>query len=355
LGTNDPLKFLAGPGALDMVRKHGFDESMIGTIAGASGGAKWLVLSQLDRVIVDRVLPRLVAPVHLVGSSIGAWRFACYGQAAPLAAISRFEESYLEQRYSDSPDIDEISTRSREILDYVLQDNGAQEVLAHPVLRTHVITTRSRLFARSERPPVLAAGLLLSATANLISRRSLGAMFVRSLFYDPRDLPPFYDVGGFPLERTPLTGANLADAIRASGSIPLVLNGVRDIAGAPAGMYRDGGIVDYHLDLPTSVEGRLTFYPHFFDYLKPGWFDKQLPWRRHDRANVDRTIVICPSADFVARLPNRKVPDRTDFQTMSPELRRKVWRSVVDACQVLAEDLANVLEKNELPARLQPL
>jgi hypothetical protein len=241
------------------------------------------------------------------------------------------------------------------MIGHVLGENGAREVLNHPVLRTHVITVRARSMAASERPTVLGAGLLLAATANIVSRRSLGIFFVRSLFYDRRDLPPFFDVRGFPIERTALSELNLADSIRASGAIPLVLNGVSDISGAAPGIYRDGGIIDYHLDLPTSPEAQLTLFPHFFAELKPGWFDKKLPWRRLSAENTDRTIVICPSADFIARLPNRKVPDRTDFQTMSPELRRKVWRSVVSACEELAEDLQRVLDDDELPARLEPL
>ncbi len=346
---------MAGPGAMRMIREEGFRPSQIGTIAGASGGAKWLVLSQIDRAIVKRILPELSSPVHLIGSSIGTWRFACYAQADPLAAIDRFEEAYLEQRYSDQPDIAEISDKSREIIEHVLGDSGANEILGHPVLRTHVMTVRARSLAASERMPILGAGLLLAATANIVSRRSLGMFFTRSLFYDPRDLPPFFDVSGFPYERTEISEANLADSIRASGAIPLVLNGIRDIAGAPPGIYRDGGIIDYHLDLPTSQDGRLTLFPHFFDYLKPGWFDKKLSWRRHSAINTDRTLVICPSADFVSRLPNSKVPDRTDFETMTPELRRKVWRSVVDACEELAAELHRTLDREDLPTQLEPL
>ena len=79
------------------VRHNGFAVDQIGTIAGASGGAKWLVLSQLDRVIASRILPKLVGPVHLIGSSIGSWRHACYAQSDPLAAIDRFESAYLDQ------------------------------------------------------------------------------------------------------------------------------------------------------------------------------------------------------------------------------------------------------------------
>ena len=70
------LVFKAGPGALESIRKHGFAPERIGTIAGASGGAKWLVLSQLDRVILRDLVPKMRSPVHLIGSSIGAWRRA---------------------------------------------------------------------------------------------------------------------------------------------------------------------------------------------------------------------------------------------------------------------------------------
>ena len=64
---SNALLFKAGPGALQDVRKRGFSTERIGTIAGASGGAKWLVLSQLDRVIIEQVLPRFVRTGALAG------------------------------------------------------------------------------------------------------------------------------------------------------------------------------------------------------------------------------------------------------------------------------------------------
>lgn len=355
LAGNSPLLFKAGPGALHDVKKRGFSEERIGTIAGASGGAKWLVLSQLDRVIIDRLLPRIPGPVHLIGSSIGAWRFTCYAQNSALAALERFESEYLSQTYSDKPDADEITTKSREILQEMVGERGAAEIVTNPKLRLHVMTVRSRFMTASDIRPLLAAGLGVAMAANAISRRTLGAFFARGLFYDPRDLPPFYNAPGFPLERIPMTTENLVDSVIASGSIPLVLKGVRDIPGAPAGVYRDGGIIDYHLDIPTSDPDRLTLFPHFFDWMKPGWFDKHLSWRKHDPANTDRTIVVCPSPEFIDKLPNRKVPDRTDFETMTPEQREKVWRTVVGECRALADELQDVLDKGDLAARLMPL
>lgn len=353
--VREPLRFKAGPGAFEELRKRGFAAERIGTIAGASGGAKWLVLSQLDRVVADRILPRLAGPVHLVGSSIGAWRFACYAQHDPLAALERFENAYIEQSYSARPDVAEITRKTREILSQMLGARGIPEILNHPQLRSHILTVRSRYLTASERRLLLASGLFMAAMANAFSRRMLGVFFARGLFYDPRDLPPFYNATGFPLERITLSEHNLADAIAASGSIPMVLEGVRDIHGAPPGIYRDGGVIDYHLDLPLGEPDRLTLYLHFFEQLIPGWFDKRLRWRRHDPLHLDRTLLICPSAEFIARLPGGKVPDRTDFVRMTPARRIEMWRSVVSACRALADDLNDVLDKDRLAARLEPL
>jgi hypothetical protein len=349
------LTFKAGAGALESVRRHGFDISTVGTIAGASGGAKWLVLSKLDRAIHANIVPRLEGPVHLIGSSIGSWRFACYAQADPVAAIERFEQAYLEQSYSEKPDVDEITAKSREILGIVLGEHGAREILANPLFRLHVLAVRCRAVTASENPAVLGAALLTAALLNVASRGTLGWFFERALFYDRRDRPPFFDLDGFPLQRIELTPGNLEDAVAASGSIPLVLYGVRGIEGAVQGLYRDGGIVDYHLDLPHSADEKLTLYPHFYGHIVPGWFDKKLKNRKPRPHHIDRTILISPSDEFVARLPHGKIPDRHDFVNFEPAERVRAWKRCVAACDALADEFLEVIEKEQLAARLEPL
>lgn len=349
------LVFRAGPAAFDSIRRHGFAPERIGTIAGASGGAKWLVLSQLDRVILSSIVPKLRGPVHLIGTSIGAWRFACYAQDDPVAAIQRFEDAYIYQRYSDAPDIHEITRKSREIIGVVLGENGMRQILDHPILRTHVLAVRARHVAASERRPILASALIAAASLNAISRRTLGLFFERALFFDARDLPPFFDMRGFPLQRVRIGHDNLEDAIVATGSIPLVLTGVRDIARATPGVYRDGGVIDYHLDLPHSDDDKLALFPHFIDRIVPGWFDKRLTWRQPQPAHVDRTILISPSDEFVSRLPNAKIPDRTDFARHAPAERERIWRLAVAECRALADELSDVIETGQLESRLRPL
>ena len=349
------LTFKAGAGALESVRRHGFDVGAVGTLAGASGGAKWLTLSQLDRAILASIVPRLQGPVHLIGSSIGSWRFACYAQDDPIAAIERFEEAYVEQSYSEKPDIHEITAKSREILGVVLGDTGVDEILANPLFRTHVMAVRSRHIMASETRAVLAFGLVMAAFLNAISRPTLGWSFERALFYDERDVPPFFNVTGFPLQRVALSPGNLEDAIVATGSIPLVLSGVRNIDGARPGIYRDGGVIDYHLDLPHSADERLTLFPHFYGRIVPGWFDKKLKWRKPQAGNIDRTILISPSDDFVARLPHGKIPDRSDFVNYAPAKRVRIWQQCVGECRALADEFLEVMEKDQLAARLEPL
>lgn len=352
--TDRNLVFRAGPVAFDSIRQHGFAAERIGALAGASGGAKWLVLSQLDRAIVSTIVPKLSAPVHTIATSIGAWRFACYAHADPLAALQRLEDAYIDQSYSETPDIHEITAISREILSIALGETGISDILHHPVFRFHIMTVRARGIAASEQRTVLAASLMVAATLNAISRRTLSLFFERALFFDPRELPPCYEETEFPMQRIELAEDNLEDAIVATGSIPLILSGVRDIAGAAPGVYRDGGIIDYHLDLPHSVEDRLTLYPHYIDRIVPGWFDKRLSWRKPNPGHFDRTILVSPSTEFVSGLPNGKIPDRTDFLNHTPAERRKIWHAVVAACEALGEEFNNVIEKGELEARLIP-
>ena len=349
------LMFSAGASAYREIRENGLAPHRIGTLAGASGGAKWLVLSQLDRVIARQILPQLKGPVHTIGTSIGAWRFACYCQADPSAAIDRFERAYLEQTYSEKPGRDEISARMAEILDDVLGEGGAGEILKHPSLRMHIMTVRSRNVTATEQPLALTAGLIGAATLNVASRRSLGAFFERVLFHDCRDEPPFFGLNGFPMRRVTMTERNLREAILATGAIPVILNGVRDIDGAPPGTYRDGGIIDYHLDFPHSAPDKLALYLHFYNFIKPGWFDKHLPWRQAQPTSVDRTLLISPSPEFVAGLPNGKIPDRHDFANLEPAKRVRIWRGVVSACREIADELEDVLTQDKLAERIRPL
>ncbi len=352
--ADDALLFLAGPSALAHVRERGLNAADIRVVVGASGGPKWLVLSQLDCALIDTGLLRAQRVTHLLGSSIGAWRMICHAQPDPRAAIERFEKAYVGQTYSARPDRAEITAKSREILAGVLGATGAADILSAPWHRVSIMTVRARGPAASERRAVLGSALGAAALANAVSRRSLGIFFERALFYDERDRPPFADIDDLPIQRVALSPENLGEAVLASGSIPMVLDGIRDIPGARPGVYRDGGVTDYHFDTRFWSGDGLVLYPHFYPYLVPGWFDKRLA-RRAAPASTDNVLVICPSPQFVATLPNGKIPDRNDFVAMNEGDRIAAWNGVIDRCRVLADTLREAVATGRIAAMVRPL
>ena len=153
-----------------------------------------------------------------------------------------------------------------------------------------------------------------------------------------------------------LPEAERAIAAIASGSIPMVMEGVRDLPGAGAGTYRDGGLLDYHLDLPYSGED-IVLYPHFTDRVIPGWFDKGLPWRRGDTSRLQDVLLLAPSREYLARLPFGKLPDRNDFKRFMGDDpgRRKYWRTAMDESRRLGDEFLELAANGGLGERLLTL
>jgi hypothetical protein len=192
-----------------------------------------------------------------------------------------------------------------------------------------------------------------AAAGNLVSRRTLALQMRRVVFHTAGDDTPFRGLSDLPTVHVPLTRENLRPALLASGSIPLVLAGV-PIPGA-TGMHRDGGVIDYHLDLDYGPGEGIVLYPHFYPHLVPGWFDKGLRWRRARGPNLRRMLILAPTPEFVARLPNAKIPDRKDFYRMRDGDRIAAWRKVVAAGAELAEELRELLAKGRMAELMQPL
>lgn len=102
----------------------------------------------------------------------------------------------------------------------------------------------------------------MSAAANTVSRKNLSRLYTRYVFLRRSDFT-IHDPYHLPTQYHELTQGNIHDALLASGSIPVVIEGVTNIEGAPQGMYRDGGIIDYHFDLSFGPDKGLVLYPHF--------------------------------------------------------------------------------------------
>ena len=352
------LSILAGGKAREIIKEEGLRPERIKVVAGAAGGPKWLVLYHLDRAVFSSWFTGRTEPLFLLGSSIGVWRFAALCQNSPLEAIDRFRQLYINQTYTLKPGVEEITREMIRILNGLMDEARIGEILGHPFMRLNVMATRCKGTAASDNKALLSLSLAGGALANAITRTGLRIFFERSLFYDPRDLLPFFEMDELPIKRVPLDKINIRAAVRASGSIPLVMSGVTDIPGAPAGTYRDGAVVDYHLDVPFLKKNEgLVLFPHYTDRVIPGWFDKKLPWRKPAPSNMDNVILVSPSKKFVLGLPQGKIPDRDDFRLFLGRDAERIdyWNKVTEESERLADEFIEAVETGRIRELVRPI
>ena len=348
------LTLRAGPDALAIIRERGLRAEDVDVVPGASGGPKWLVLAGLDRFFFGEFFAAARSrPLHLIGSSIGSWRLACLAQRDPMAALARAHEAYIEQRYSFRPPLDEVTKVGADILDVLLGETGVDEILTHPWARLHVITSELRGLGATDRRWPLLASLAIAAAGNLVSRRLLARRVWRVVFDTARDESPFRGLSDFRTLHLPLTRENTRQALLASASIPLLLSGV-EVPGA-TGVFRDGGIVDYHLDLDFGAGDGIVLYPHFYPHVVPGWFDKSLRWRRATGKNFRRALIVAPSPEFVATLPHAHIPERGDFYAYDDDTRIRAWRKVVAMSEQVADEMRELIATGRLAERIEPI
>jgi hypothetical protein len=359
VSTQSLVSFRAGPGAIAHVQQHGLAPADIACIPAAAGGPKGLALLPLDRLLYREWLRAPGLSIELMGASVGAWRMAALAQPDPLAALDRLQHAYVrDQNYAEKPGPQDVAEAITRIALAVL-DGQALEVREGVSLT--VITSRARGPLHGRESKLAFARATLS---NALSRERLATYLERVLFVAGRPGFPAQPFDEFGLVRVPIDGRNGDAALQASGTIPLLCSPVRDIPGAPAGYYWDGALVDYHLLLPypqltrAGQRHRIVFYPHFNDYVTPGWLDKHLPWRKAPRAHpwLEDMLLVAPSPAFLARLPNGKLPDRQDFYRYGQDhaARIRAWERAIGECERFAEAVLRWLERPD-PTLLQPI
>ncbi len=350
------LTVRAGRRALAWLHANPLRPQDVHVIPGAAGGPKALGLTGLDKAIFGDWLPQAPQERALIGSSIGSWRFAAVASGDdPKAQLSKLAELYTTQRFAKGVSAAEVSRKSVLFLEELL--SGREDyLLNHPHYRLNIVVVRSLGLLEHDGRGRLGLGLMNAISANMVSRRHLGRFMERGIIHDRRLPTPVAKLVDFPSHQVSLTRDNLLPALLASASIPLVMAGVRNIPGAPEGVYRDGGLLDYHLDLPYEQPG-VVLYPHFTDKVIPGWFDKSLPWRRGDANRLQDVVLVAPSKAYLASLPDRKLPDRKDFERYLGDDagREKAWRAAVAASDQLGDEFLELVESGRLRDVLQPL
>ncbi len=358
--TPRALRIYAGPKARTHIQEHGLLPAHINVIPGAAGGPKGLILGPIDRFLFGHWLPQSEQPIHLVGASIGAWRMATACLSSPIDGFTHLERDYVHQDYplepgQKRPTAKQVSESFQENL-LLFYSGRIAEVLHHPRYRLHVLCSRGKHLLRQEHPLLTPLGYAMAYLSNAVSRRWMGLWLERTVFSSSgaaglSDSP--FTTDDFPSLNLALTEENFLQAVQASCSIPFALQAVPAIAGAPAGAYWDGGITDYHLHL--NYQG-LVLYPHFQRSVIPGWLDKKLKSRHRPTAFLDNTIVLAPDPAWIEGLPNRKLPDRTDFVTYSNDLQSRIrnWKKAIAESQRLADEFSDWLLRQD-PGFVEPL
>jgi len=362
------LTFHAGPLALAQIRAQGLRAHDIAVVPAAAGGPKGLIFRALDQWLFGDWFARAPRERLLIGSSIGAWRMAAACQRDPVRAFARLGELYSGQRYtSTKPSQDQIDAVVQGLLREFVRGHE-DDIVSHPHYRLHLITVRGkRALASPGHRYAEMRGFAAAALHNAASRDRLAHLMERIIIGDARADTPWLrePFDNFATHFAALTGANLAAALLASGTLPMLMKPVRDIAGAPPGHYWDGGIIDYNLALPYArlagrEPGSIVLYPHFSEHIVPGWLDKALPWRRAargpNRAWLDNVLIVAPSRAFLAGLPRGKLIDRSDFKFygLNHDARILAWRQAMDEGERLRDAFAAFVEKPDI-GQIRPL
>ena len=349
------LTLRAGKRARAHIEQNGLQPGDISILPGAAGGPKGIGLQGLDLALFGDWLARVPRQRTLIGASIGSWRFASACLPDPVAGIKRLGELYTSQRYSKGVSIKEVSHSCRQLLNELLQGEDAA-ILANPDYLLNIVVVQSHGLLIHDRKGALGLGLSAVIGDNLLGRQRLARHFERLIIHDVRAQPPLGRLDDFRSHFHPLTIGNLRQSLLASASIPLVMEAVRDIPGIGPGTYRDGGLLDYHLDLPYACDG-LVLYPHFTDRIVPGWFDKSLPWRNGDATRLQDVLLVAPSAQYLAGLPHGKLPDRKDFNRYmgDDEGRERYWRQAMAQSVRLGDEFLELVESGRMASCLQPL
>ncbi|KAG1678969.1 hypothetical protein FOA52_013032 [Chlamydomonas sp. UWO 241] len=217
----------------------------------------------------------------------------------------------------------------------VLPPHLVERVLGHASLHLAIMVTQVL-------PPydALPAWQLKAAfwgflAANFVSPALLARFQRRLCFHTGSAPPPFFE-GDEGVTCVPLTAENVYQVLAATTCLPFISPHVEYIDGVGCGLFFDGALGDFHLNVVAGNEHPVLLLG---DGPGPGFkhtlWDAYVPFRA-PRADVQQGVsVLYPTHTFVARQPSRRLPTTFDYfnseYVACPQLRHAHWRAVFDA------------------------
>lgn len=335
------IRIKAGKEAYEIIKAGGFSFDLVTSYFAPAGGPRWLVATGLDLALLKSELLGKNKPVLLAGSSAGAWRFAAWLQPEATESYLKLMEAYISMPFGRKDGPAAVLNSLNDVINAYLEDDALPFALSSKQYRLAVITARAKHLTASDVKLIQRLGLGLCFLMNYLDRSYIYNFFERVVFYTGAKPPDFCFQNGFRGRYIALNEINFKYAVIASGAIPLVVAGVRDIYGAPAGVYRDGGLIDYHLTHRYGAKkGEMTLFFHHQERIIPGWLDKKITSRKPAGESLSNVLMVYPSSEFVAKLPGGRIPDRSDFVTFidDPQTRMENWRRAVELAAPLGEE-----------------
>jgi hypothetical protein len=347
----DSIRIKAGKRAFEVIRDGGFHLDRVTTYFAPATGPRWLVATGFDLTLMKSGLLGQSRPVTLIGASAGAWRFAAWTQPEPEKSYRTLMEAYITTSYKRTETPVTILQSMQDIINAYLEDDALPFALANKKFRLAVITARAKNLISSETKWIQQIGLGMCFLLNAVDRTHLHRFAERVVFYNGPKPPHFCLRPDYRGRFVPLTEINFKHAVMASGAIPAVIAGVRNIYGAPIGVYRDGGLIDYHLtNRYAPKDDEITLFFNHQERIIPGWMDKKLSYRNPPEGILDNVLMVYPSEDLVAAMPGGKVPDRDDFTAFidHPGERIERWLGAVQLAEPLGEHFLELVESGKI-------
>lgn len=345
------VRVKAGKKAFSLIRENGFDFNKVKAYVGPAVGPRWLIATGFDLTLMEKGLLGNAYPALLTGASAGAFRLAAWLQPEPDRSYRKLISAYINADYNHKDSPRKLLGEMEKIVNSYLETDALPFALAHKRYRLAIVTARARNLAASETSWVQKLGVGLAFTCNAVSSSLLRLFYEQVVFYYSPIPPKFCLTKEFRGRTVPLNTANFKSAVLASGTIPLVIGGVKNIYGAPTGIYRDGGLFQYHFNqLYPAGGGDLILFFHHQAALIPGWLDKKLKYRRVPGPYLENAVMVFPTEEFVSRLPEGKVPDRDDLTELmdKPDVRKKRWRKAVELAAGLGEQFVELVESGRI-------
>ena len=342
---------------MERLRRDGLRPEIVRAFAGAASGPKWLALAGLDRALIERGFLRQHAHGShrlLVGASAGAWRALAFAAHDPLTTHGRLVEGYIGTRFPEGASPEEISEAYRRMLTTVFPAEGLPYTCDGLSATVAVHVARLRGPVPWGHRLVQGIGLAATAALHVVTREATDLLVDRVLFTTRSE--SVRDI--FKGTIIPLTTDNFHTVALASGTVPVYMAPVREIAGAPPGPYIDGGLSDYHLrQAYVSPGDGITLFPHYQERIDAVWFDGRLRARPPSPETLADVVQIYPSNTFVESLPDGRLPDRDDFFKFAkrPEERIRRWREIASRSEELGEAFLRDLDSGSWLERLEPM